>query len=310
MTEQIKLTLSISKIAPLIGLDQYNNLPKIFCEIWRKYNPVEFTEYEQLLIKDSSIKLVNSNEFNDILEIDNANGTNILQQLNTINDDKNKSSHEMVKQQTIITQYINAQDKFNAIQKTDLIKKVCSITNRQHGIYNENHIINEFCRLSEKVIQQEQGWVETQLNTSKLIQWVIIGKYDAITTENELLEVKMRQKGLFKKMRDYENVQVQLYLHALEYKKGYLVENFTNKKNEMQLYIHEIKYDEEYVNEIILNRLKAFVQFFENVMEDKSEHKKHILNGLLKGDINREIYKYYEQNYLEIEAGSCPRATI
>ena len=78
----------------------------------------------------------------------------------------------------------------------------------------------------------------------------------------------------------------------------------------MQLYIHEIKYDEEYVNEIILNRLKAFVQFFENVMEDKSEHKKHILNGLLKGDINREIYKYYEQNYLEIEAGSCPRATI
>ena len=102
----------------------------------------------------------------------------------------------MVKQQTIITQYINAQDKFNTIQKTDLIKKVCSITNRQHGIYNENHIINEFCRLSEKVIQQEQGWVETQLNTSKLIQWVIIGKYDAITTENELLEVKMRQKGL------------------------------------------------------------------------------------------------------------------
>ena len=106
----------------------------------------------------------------------------------------------------------------------------------------------------------------------------------------------MRQKGLFKKMRDYENVQVQLYLHALEFQEGFLVESFTNKKNEMQLYTHEIHYNSEYVNEIILERLKQFIKFFETVMANEE-----MKNNLLKGDTKREIFKQYETDFLGIE---------
>ena len=143
--EPVKLTLSISQIAPLIGLDNYNNFPRIVCEIWRKYNPVEFREYESTILKECiGIKLVNSNDYNDIWDIDNVCGTNILQQINILNDNKAKSSHGMVQSQNDIINYVNTQQNINAIQKTDLIKKICSITNKTHGINNEDDIITEF----------------------------------------------------------------------------------------------------------------------------------------------------------------------
>ena len=303
-----KLTLSISQIAPLIGLDNYNNFARIFCDIWRKYKPNEFREYE-IRLKMEGNKLANANEMNDIWEIDEALGTNIMTQIKELTSNKDKTSGDLVKLQDEIAMYINKQENLSGLdklQKDDLIKKVCSITNKSHGINNENAILTEFCRLSEKVLQQEQGWVEIPLITSNLIEWIIIGKYDGITTDNELVEAKMRQKCLFKKVRDYENIQVQLYLHGLAFQKGYLIEAFTNKtsnkkdaksssSNVMKLGVHEIQYDKEYVCEIILERLKQFAKFFETIMLDENQKM-----NLLKGDVNRSIYKIYEIDYLGI----------
>ena len=105
----------------------------------------------------------------------------------------------------------------------------------------------------------------------------------------------MRQKCLFKKVRDYENVQVQLYLHALEFEKAYLVESHTNKKGVMNIYVNEINYDSSYVNDIILDRLKKFINFFEEIFIDNIEYKE----ALLKGDKDRKIYEIYESKFFE-----------
>ena len=286
-----KITLSISQIAPLIGLDAYNNFPRIICEIWRKYKPDDFKLIENKL-KENNYQLATSNEFNDLWETDEASGTNILQQVKDLNSNKDKTSNDMVKQQAEITNYINKQSNLSDIQKTDLTKKVCSITNKTHGITNESSILNEFCRLSEKTIVNTDQWVKSICIKDADIQWVIIGKYDGITSDNELVEAKMRQKCLFKKVRDYENVQVQLYLHALEFEKAYLVESYTNKKGDMNIYVNEINYDSDYVNDIILDRLKKFINFFE-IFIDNIEYKE----ALLKGDKDRKIYEIYESSF-------------
>jgi len=286
-----KITLSISQIAPLIGLDAYNNFPRIICEIWRKHKPDDFKLIENKL-KQNNYQLATSNEFNDLWETDESSGTNILQQVKDLNSNKDKSSNDMVKQQAEITNYINKQTNLTDIQKTDLTKKVCSITNKTHGITNESSILNEFCRLSEKTIVNTDQWVKSICIKDADIQWVIIGKYDGITSDNELVEAKMRQKCLFKKVRDYENVQVQLYLHALEFEKAYLVESHTNKKGEMNIYVNEINYDSDYVNDIILDRLNSFINFFE-IFIDNIEYKE----ALLKGDKDRKIYEIYESSF-------------
>ena len=302
-----RLNLSISQIAPLIGLDAYNNFPRIVCEIWRKYNPDDFKLIESKL-KDEKCQIATSNEYNDLWETDEASGTNILQQVKELNLIKDKSSNDMVKQQDVITKYINEQTHLTDFQKIDLSKKVCSITNKTHGITNEDSILNEFCRLSEKTITHTNQWVnsicihksnpdtDSQLNSQLTIEWYIIGKYDGITSDNELVEAKMRQKCLFKKVRDYENVQVQLYLHALEFENAFLVESYTNKKGEMNIYVNEIKYDSDYVNDTILDRLKKFTHFFETFI-DNTEYKE----ALLKGDKDRKIYEIYEVDFLDIQ---------
>ena len=291
--------LSISKIASLIGLDNYNNFPRIVCEIWSKFNYEDFKIISDKL-KSEKHHLVTSNEYNDLWEADEASGTNILQKVKDINLDKEKSSNDMVKKQDEIIKYINEQTNLTVTQKSDLAKNVCSITNKTHGITNEDEILREFSRLSEKTIINSNQWVKSvniKNENSKInVSWFIIGKYDAITSDNELVEAKMRQKCLFKKVRDYENIQVQLYLHALEFENAFLVESHKNKKGEMNIYVNEIKYDSDYVNNFILDRLIKFISFFEVFIENNEYKEK-----LLKGDEDRYIFKIYEKEYLGIE---------
>jgi hypothetical protein len=312
MTTPKRLTISISQIAPLVGLDAYNNFPRIICEIWRKYNPSDFKIFEAKL-KEQGQQISTSSEMNDIWEADEALGTNILQQVKDINSNKDKTSGDMVSQQDVITKYINNNEKLSNLdnkQKEDLAKKVCSVTNKMHGVINEDSILDEFCRLSEKTIKNTQDWLEIPINNRNLekvesselssnplpINWILVGKYDAITNDNELVEAKMRQKALFKKVRDYENVQVQLYLHALKFEKAFLVESYTNKKGVRNMYVNEINYDESYVVDTVLERIVKFIEFFE-IMMSNDDYKV----GLLNGDKNRKIYKIYENEFLGIE---------
>ena len=298
------LTISISQIAPLIGLDHYNNFARNVCEIWRRYNPQEFRDFELQLKDAGNTKLANANEMNDIWEMDQLLGTNLIDRIKTINENKDKSSNDMVKMQQELTTYIQQQTTISEQDKTELAKKICSVTNKNHGINNEDEIITQFCKLSNMTIKDNQGWVDiplldsnasNSLELSSSITWKLIGKYDGITTADELVEAKMRQNGLFKKMRDYENIQVQLYLHGLGYCKGYLVEGYKNKKNELQILTHEVDYDDYYVKEVILDRLIKFTKFFEKLMLDENMKKE-----LLKGDNNKTVKKHYEMEYLDI----------
>lgn len=292
-----RVNISISNVAPLIGLDAYNNFPKIVCELWRRYDPNDFKVFETKLKTEGS-NISTSNEFNDIWEMDELLGTNILDKVKQINQNKDKTSSEMVKSQEEIKTYITQQTKLSDEDKNELIKKVCSITNKSHGVCNEDTILAEFCRLSEKQIINTQGWLEKNIETEvKLpINWVLVGKYDGITNENELVEAKMRQKCLFKRMRDYENVQVQLYLHILKYEHGFLIESYKNKKGNTDMYVNEVKYDNDYVNEVILKRLGDFVIFFDNFIGDEN-----MKIGLLSGDKSRKIFNNYKTDYLGIE---------
>ena len=300
-----RVTISISQIAPLVGLDAYNNFPRIICDLWRKTDPIDFKLFENK-IKESGMQVATSSEMNDIWEADEAMGTNILQQVKDINLNKEKTSGDMVMQQEAIAKYINSNDKLSQLdtkQKEELAKKVCSVTNKMHGVINEDSILSEFCRLSEKTIKETQGWLEIPVEGSldlSLFKWVLVGKYDAITTDNELVEAKMRQKALFKKVRDYENVQVQLYLHALQFENAYLVESYTNKKSVNQVYVNEVKYDSEYVSDTLLGRLRKFTEFFETFMIKDCEDTT-IKEGLLRGDKDRKIYKKYELEYLCVD---------
>ena len=270
-------------------------------------------------MKSGGHALANSSEMNDIWEMDEQLGTNILEKVRLLNANTDKTSLDMTKSQAIISEYITQQTSISNDKKAELIKKVCSITNKSHGITNEDAILDEFCKLSGKTLQGTQGWVEIQLaplgaSTIMMcdieLEWVLVGKYDGITMDGELIEAKMRQKSLFKSMRDYENVQVQLYMHALGFQNGFLVEGFSkaptkkkttepksdtksDTKSKLVLHTHEVSYDASYVREIILARLVAFTRYFRSLMAD-STRKESILKS------NPSEWTKYLEEYLEV----------
>lgn len=288
-----EVRLSVSKIASLIGLDYYNNFVLICCEIWKKYDIEDYNMISEKIKLDGK-KAIYLNDYDDMVEFDKMNGTNVMNQIDIVNNLMNKTSIDLKHNQVKIEKYIKKQD-IEEDEKNKIIKKMCSLTNKTHGINNENNIIKEFCKLSGKEIINTQGWIEIELNNTEQCKWLIIGKYDGITKDNELIEAKMRQKYLFKNIRDYENIQVQLYLHGLKFNKAYLIEGYTNKNKEMQLYTHEINYNLDYINEFIIYRLNKFILFFNELMINDN-----MKMELLLGDNNHQITNYYNSNFLDI----------
>lgn len=59
LEQKKRITISISQVAPLIGLDNYGNFPRIVCELWRKFNPADFREFE-IRMKSGGHTLANS----------------------------------------------------------------------------------------------------------------------------------------------------------------------------------------------------------------------------------------------------------
>lgn len=295
VTNPTAIKISISQVAPLIGLDHYNNFPKIICDLWQKYN---FSDY-----KDKCITYLNNDQLapnsslkDKIKKVDESVGTNYIAQIKDLNDDKSKTSIKLVSEQFKIKSDILQNDKLDTNQKTELIKHINSITNQQHGVTNEDAILKLFEDLSESKIISTQGNINIDLSTkSPTINWSLVGKYDGITENNELVEAKMRQKSLFKKMRDYENVQVQLYLHCLKLEKGYLIEAISNKKGEMKTWVNEINYDESYVIGTVIPRVVKFTEFFEKFLDDE-DMKQIIING----DLERKIYNHFYEHFLNL----------
>ena len=51
--------------------------------------------------------------------------------------------------------------------------------------------------------------------------WYVGGKVDGITDNNEIIEIKNRMYKLFFKLRDYEKVQIYMYMFINNINKGY-----------------------------------------------------------------------------------------
>ena len=287
-----KIKIPVSSIAPLIGMDYYNNFPKIVCEIWRKYNRDQFNKIENSY-REKDIDIATDSEARRIVRIDKQSGTNIYQQIKAINAVSGTSECLQAKQNVVINQ-IKKADSIDQDKKEDLIRQVVSTTNKNHGVNSESNVLAKYeLETGLKIQSGQENMIHKIGEDSDLgVEWYLHGKYDGYTTCGRLVEAKKRQKGLFKKLRDYEKVQIQTYLHMKGAHKGSLVESYCTK-DESLIHIINVDYDKVFVQDFIIERINSCTDFFKNFVNNEEWKEK-----ILMGDKDREIYKMYQKVYI------------
>ncbi len=291
-TKLKKVKIPVSQIAPLIGFDNYNNFPKILCELWRKYDRDAFNKLEASMQK-KEIDIATDSEARRIVRADSKNGTNFMSQIRQINSKTTNSEHLQKRQKVVIDQ-IRKTDSLGEEGQDNLIKQIVSTTNKMHGINNEGSVLKKYESQTGQTIKdgQQSIFFKFYEDTDVGIEWQLHGKYDGMTTCGRLIEAKKRQKGLFKTLRDYEKVQIQTYMHMKGVKQGSLVESYSTK-DECSIHIINVDYDQKYVEEFIVDRLKGFAKFFNAFTKNESWKKEVLL-----GDKKREIYTMYQKIYI------------
>jgi hypothetical protein len=149
-------------------------------------------------------------------------------------------------------------------------------------------------------------YMEEPSKTSKY-DWYICGKMDGVyrdptnNSNDYIVEVKNRTRGFFSTLRDYEKVQIQVYMLMQEMKRSQLVEKYNNK-----IRVTEMYYDDDFVGDI-KHHLSIFINNFEKNFLSKddvkvdyinlgSDKKKTFIRKLYLNDITQAINEKIESS--------------
>ena len=138
------------------------------------------------------------------------------------------------------------------IPKNELeqIKKlVNNSTNTVYGCRNESSALEAFKNIKECAVDDKQKKFEYTILEDDNITFNLIGKVDALTDKNEVVEIKNRMKCLFNELRGYEKPQIMTYMFMNKSTNGYLVENF-KKDGSNNINIIDVPYEDSTLKQI------------------------------------------------------------
>jgi hypothetical protein len=238
-----RIVLKASDVAAILGRHQYKPRQEVLNDLWKKYSPATFTGKTKKDVAEEALSV--SSEAQAVL----ASSLTV----------KAKDSLEVQKIYKEAVQKVNSDMKLNATQKADVIEHLRSRVYTTHGTRSED-------KTAEKVaVQENVSWVKDNAFYTHDVcelgdkKFVVVGKIDRIEERPDgskvLVEIKNRTNRLFRKVPEYEMIQVQVYLHMLGLAHARLVEQYNN-----QVASHEITRDEEMWQNVIVPGLEEFCQ--------------------------------------------------
>lgn len=309
-----KLNIAVTDIAPLCRMDHYDNLAKILCKYWKSLNPKHYTKYKELCYADN-IPAANDSIGQKIKVLGKkivGDNLNINDEIKKINSKTNSSSELVTKQAKLIESITTLTSQKRAISTSsnndnkndtnELFNLIKSSTNVVYGSKNEDRGYGYFTYNTGIEVKVKQKYIKTKIlsitetTEHKTIDVFINGYIDGLTEKNELLEIKNRRSHLFKILRDYEECQVQTYMHMLGLTNGYLVE-IKDNNNLLDGTILKINYNQDYYDSIVKKNLLKAIEFIISLIFSVNvpiiyteDEKHHICLELIKGDKNKIIH--------------------
>ena len=235
-----KVIIGASSVASAIGIG-FKKQPELIEELWKKYSPQTF---EGKTKEDKALEIL----------MWNTSTKKILEDAENF---KSENSAEVAQKTRAVYHQIehsglSAEDM--VIAKDHLRKTLYT----NHGTRNEYKTANA----DHAKLVEDDTFYTHDICTIEGTLYQIVGRIDRLQMNEDgsrtLVEIKNRAKGLFNRVRDYEEVQCQTYLQMLgDIKYCRLVEQFNDERRG---YLIE-KNDEKWKGEI-LPKLQNFCELF------------------------------------------------
>jgi hypothetical protein len=174
-------------------------------------------------------------------------------------------------------------------------KEIKNLINTEYGIEKESNAIQTFEKIENVKLDTSQQFYKCHICTIDNTEYYLGGKLDGISRDY-IVEVKNRTKQFFYKTRDYEMIQIQLYLYMLNYNKAKLVQKLNQK-----IKITDIEKDETLINNTI-DKIKIFCNLFNKFLKNDDKRREYYTCSFIEKEnfIYSNFYLKLESEYLKL----------
>lgn len=244
-----RVILKASDVAAIIGRHQYKSREEIFNEYWKKYSPETFTGQTQ---KDRAEAALRSS----------VAAQKVLESALNV---QAKDSNEVQKVLAQAKEKVNSDSNLNAAQKAEVIEHLRSQVYTTHGTRSEDKTADVVSSTENVRLVRDDLFHNLEVCVIDDVKFVICGKIDRIEERPDgsriLVEIKNRTNRLFRRLVEYEFIQIQVYLQMLGLVHARLVEQYNS-----QVMSHPVDRDEEvWANEIMPALRKFCAELYEKL---------------------------------------------
>ena len=239
-----KVIIGASSVASAIGIG-FKKQPELIEELWKKYSPDTF---EGKTKEDKALEIL----------MWNTSTKKILEDAENF---KSENSAEVAQK----TRAVYHQIEHSGLSAEDMI---IAKDHLRKTLYTNHGTRNEYktADADKAKLVEDDTFYTHDICTIEGTLYQIVGRIDRLQMNEDgsrtLVEIKNRAKGLFNRVRDYEEVQCQTYLHMLgDIKYCRLVERFNDERKG---YLIE-KNDEKWRDEIV-PKLQNFCELFHSML--------------------------------------------
>jgi len=241
-----KVIIGASSVASAIGIG-FKKQPELIEELWKKYSPNTFDGKTK---EDKALEIL----------MWNTSTKKILEDAKNF---KSENSAEVAQK----TRAVYHQIEHSGLSAEDI---VVAKDHLRKTLYTNHGTRNEYktADADKANLVEDDTFYTHDICTIEGTLYQIVGRIDRLQMNDDgsrtLVEIKNRAKGLFNRVRDYEEVQCQTYLQMLgDIKYCRLVEQFNDERKG---YLIE-KNDEKWKDEII-PKLQNFCELFHSMLSE------------------------------------------
>jgi len=239
----MRVVIKASDVAAVVGLNPYKPADEVRDEIWKKNWPDTFTGRTKQDLADEALgrSAASRKVLSEALSVKAANSTEA------------QTNFEAARAKVEADVTLTPEDRTKIVEH---LRSRCYTT---HGTRSEDKTAVKVEADTGATLVRDNAFYNLTVLEIDDVQYVITGKVDRIEVgadgSRTLVEIKNRTRGFFRSLRDYENVQVQVYLQMLGLTKAKLIEQYNSATNTI-----EVDRDEELWANVIWPGVEAFAR--------------------------------------------------